>query len=91
MLQRASWLMLPFGPEPTISQSMARYFVGIPVGVCVWLFEDEEQWVVPPAFTVTVEEGSGLCADVEGRELQCEVLAMLLGGLCVSVEAGGDG
>lgn len=83
--------MLPFGPEPTISQSMARYFVGIPVGVGVWLFDNEEQRV-PPAFTVTVtvEEG-GLCADVEGRELQCEVLATLPGGLCVSVEVGGDG
>ncbi|KAF3839132.1 hypothetical protein F7725_017849 [Dissostichus mawsoni] len=28
-LQRASWLLLPFGPVPTISQSMARNLVGI--------------------------------------------------------------
>ncbi|TNN38370.1 hypothetical protein EYF80_051455 [Liparis tanakae] len=45
-LQRPSWLMLPFGPVPTISQSRARYLEGIPAAddwaaAGLWLHDGE--------------------------------------------------
>lgn len=53
--------MLPFGPVPTISQSIARYFVGIPADVCVqvglWLLDVEGQWAVVLGFVFTCSFG----------------------------------
>lgn len=65
--------------------------MGIPVGL--WLLDGDGRGAVvvgftftgssgllwlPLLFTVTLEEAR-LCVDVEGLELQCEALAVLLG------------
>lgn len=86
MLQRASWLIRPFGPAPTISQSRARYFEGIPAegGMAVGKG-------VLPVFPEAVEEGR-LCVDVEGMALHCEEPAVLLGWVdLLCLEVGSDG
>lgn len=56
----------------------------------LWLLDTGGWWLLL-LITVTVEE-DGLCVDVEGLELQCEVLAALLEGeLLLCVEVGCDG
>lgn len=73
---------------------MARYFVGILAdelgAVGLWPLDTEGWWLLP-LFTVTVGD-DGLCVDVEGLELQCEALAVLLEGeLLLCVDVGCDG
>lgn len=91
MLQRASWLMLPFGPAPTISQSIARYLVGTAADVVVGLqlLDTEGPGVVAPEFVLTGSFGLSWlpllctvktqegrgCVEAEGLEVQCEAMA----------------
>lgn len=94
MLQRPSWLTLPFGPVPTISQSIARYFEGIHVDGCravgLWKLSTEGQQL-GPLLPVTVEaDGVGL--DVEAVEVQSDESSVLPGRvILLFVEVEGDG
>lgn len=86
MLQRASWLIRPFGPAPTISQSRARYFEGLPAVGSMAVGKG-----VLPLDLEAMEEGR-LCVDVEGMMLRCEEPAVLLGGAelwCLGVRSDG--
>lgn len=74
MLQRASWLMLPFGPVPTISQSIETYIVGAGlsllnaegpgVAVSLWLLDAEQPTLAVADFVFTGSFGF-LCVRIQ--------------------------
>lgn len=78
MLQRASWLMWPLGPAPTISQSMARVLEGTEVLLAEGpaLLGNEDDWELTCGFGLSrmspfvplTAKKEELCVEVDGFE-----------------------